>query len=420
MREREFDVILWGATGHTGRPAARYLHRQYGGNGQGESGRPLRWAIAGRDAAKLQALKAEIGDPLLAVFVVPGADRAAADHIAARARVIVSTVAPGARYATEMVEACVAHGTHMADLCGELHWLRRMMDTHDAQARANRVKIVNCCGLDSIPSEYLVHHMQQVARETFGEYCSHILNCFSYGRIAVSGGSFASGKGVMEAVATDPLMSEMIANPYSLNPPHQLAGPQCPDLDRLRFDADFGQWIMPFPLGQINARVVRRSHALLGRPWGEDFTYMEAKLAGNGVLNRLKAQLETRLTRWFVEANPTTLGGRMLHALGPKEGSGPSDRQMAKNGPCGFRAVGITPSGRKLKGWMHTEWDPGHGGTAAMLVDAAYCLARLEPQLEAETGQTGGYLTPYLAMGEVLRQQLAQHAGIHWGAEVAG
>ena len=410
MSEREFDVILWGATGYTGRPAALYLQRQYGSR--------LRWAIAGRDLDKLQALKAEIGDPQLAVFVVPGADRAAADEIAARTRVIASTVAPGARYATEMVEACLAHGTHMADLCGELHWLRQMMDEHDATAQANHVKIVNCCGLDSIPSEYLVHRLQQVAHEQFGEYCSQIRNCFSHGRIAVSGGSFASGKGVMEAVATDPAMSEMIANPYSLNPRDQLSGPHCPDLEQLEYDEDFAQWIMPFPLGQINARVVRRSHALLGSPWGRDFTYMEAKLAGNGVVNRCKAQLETRLTQLFVEADPTTRKGRLLHALGPKEGSGPSDRQMAKNGPCGFQAIGVTPSGRKLKGWMQTHWDPGHGGTAAMLVDAAYCLAKRQDEIESETGRTGGYLTPYLAMGEVLREQLETHAGIHWGVEL--
>lgn len=405
---RDFDIVIWGATGHTGRPAALYLQRQYGGQGK------VRWAIAGRDPHKLEALKAEIGDPELALFVVPGSDREAADRIAARTRVVASTVAPGAKYATEMVQACIAHGTHMADLCGELHWLRRMMDTYDPLAQSANSKIVNCCGLDSIPSEYLVHLMQREAKARFGEYCVSIRNCFSYGRIAVSGGSFASGKGVMEAVANDPAMSEMIANPYSLNPLDQLDGPHCPDLERVEFDADFHQLIMPFPLGQINARVVRRSHALLGKPWGEDFTYMEAKLAGNGMRSRIKAQLESGVTKLFVEADPNTRFGRLLHGLGPKEGDGPSDVQMAANGPCGFEAVGVTPTGRKLRGKMHTHWDPGHGGTAAMLVDAAYCLARKQDEIEAETGRTGGYLTPYLAMGEVLRQQLEKNAGIHW------
>lgn len=417
MPGREFDIILWGATGHTGRPAALYLHRTYGkGAAVTETG--VRWAIAGRNRAKLEALKAEIGDPDLALFVVPGSDAVAADQLAARTRVVASTVAPGARYATEMVAACIAHGTHMADLCGELHWLRHMMDTYDPMARANHSKIVNCCGLDSIPSEFLVHLMQRKAKARFGEYCVQILNCFSHGRIAVSGGSFASGKGVMEAVANDPRMSEMIANPYSLNPLDQLDGPQCPDLDQVQYHEDFQQWIMPFPLGQINARVVRRGHALLGSPWGTDFTYREAKLAGNGLLNRLKAHLETGITRMFVEANPNARLGRMLHGLGPKEGSGPSDAQIASNGPCGFKAVGVTESGRRIQGWMHTHWDPGHGGTAAMLVDAAYCLALRQADIEQETGRTGGYLTPYLAMGEVLRQQLEAHAGIHWGVAV--
>ncbi|MEE2730966.1 MAG: saccharopine dehydrogenase NADP-binding domain-containing protein [Pseudomonadota bacterium] len=411
MQDRPFDIILWGATGHTGRPAALYLQRQYGNR--------LRWAIAGRDRARLERVRAEIGNPELPIFIVPGSDRAAADQVAPQTRVLASTVAPGARYASEMVAACIAHGTHMADLCGELHWLRHMMDTHDPAAQAGKVKIVNCCGLDSIPSEYLVHRMQQGALAQYGEYCTHITNFFSHGHIAVSGGSFASGKGVMEAVASDPAMADMIANPYSLNPPDQLQGPHCPDLEQVQFDADFGQWVMPFPLGQINARVVRRSHALLGYPWGDQFTYREAKLAGRGPLKRLQAELETRLTRLFVEADPRSRSGRLLHRLGPKEGSGPTDRQIARNGPCGFKAVGVTASGKKLKGWMHTHWDPGHGGTAAMLVDAAYCLARRQDEIEAESGRSGGFLTPYLAMGEVLREQLQANAGIHWGLESA-
>ena len=408
-QDRPFDIILWGATGHTGRPAALYLQRQYGNQ--------LRWAIAGRDQAKLERVKAEVGNADLPIFIVPGSDRAAADAVASQTRVVASTVAPGAQHATEMVEACIEYGTHMADLCGELHWLRQMMDTHDPAAQAGKVKIVNCCGLDSIPSEYLVHRMQQAALEHFGEYCSHITNCFSHGHIAVSGGSFASGKGVMQAVANDPDMADMIANPYSLNPPDLLEGPHCPDLEQVEFHPDFDQYIMPLPFGQINARIVRRSHAVLGSPWGANFTYREAKLAGKGPVKRIKAELESRLTRLFVEADPNTRAGRFLHSLGPKEGSGPSDKQIASNGPCGFKAVGTTPSGKKLKGWMHTHWDPGHGGTAAMLVDSAYCLAKRQDEIEAETGRTGGYLTPYLAMGEVLREQLEQNAGIHWGVE---
>lgn len=413
MQNRDFDIIIWGATGHTGRPAALYLHRHYGAQGK------VRWAIAGRNRSKLEALKAEIGDPGLPVFVVPGSNRVAADNIASKTRVVASTVAPGALYATEMVEACIAHGTHMADLCGELHWLRAMMDKYDPLAQSSKVKIVNCCGLDSIPSEYLVHLMQHEAKQRFGEYCCHILNCFSHGHIAVSGGSFASGKGVMEAVANDAAMSQMIANPYSLNPLDQLDGPPCPDLEQVQYSEDFQQLIMPFPVGQINARIVRRSHALLGNPWGKEFTYQEARLAGNGVLNRIKAQLETSVTRLFVEADPSTRKGRWLHAMGPKEGSGPTDKQIANNGPCGFKAVGVTESGKKIQGWMHTHWDPGHGGTAAMLVDSAYCLAMLEAEIEAETGRSGGYLTPYLAMGEVLRKQLEDNAGIHWGVSTA-
>lgn len=400
-----YDIILWGASGFTGRPAARYLQAKYGRQGK------LRWAIAGRNRAKLEAVRQEINAPDLDIIIVPGGDAAAAEQVARNTRVVCSTVAPAARHASEMVAACARLGTDYCDLSGELHWLRHMIDEHDATARASGARILNACGFDSIPSDLGVQYLQQEAMARYGEYCHVIRNCFHEGHIAVSGGSFASGKGVMEAAALDPALAAKMDNPHFLNPNDRLNGPATPELQRVSYDADFGQWIMPFPIGGINARIVRRSHALQDFPYGKDFIYEEAKLAGTGLFNRVKAEAETWITRLFIETDPLSRFGRLLHGLGPAEGDGPSDDQVRNNGPFSFVMIGKTPSGKTLKGYVYSDWDPGHGGTAAMLCDTAYCLAKLRDK----TGQKGGFTTTSVALGNVLREHLAQHAGIEFG-----
>lgn len=402
---RQYDIVLWGATGFTGRQAARYLHETYAKQGT------LRWAIAGRDLGRLRRIRDQIGAPDLSLLQVPGADAAAADKLARSARVICATVAPAAQYATEMVAACARHGTDYCDLSGELHWLRRMIDQYDDLARSSGARILNACGFDSIPSDLGVQFLQQTAQENFGEYCVHIKNCFDKGHIAVSGGSFASGLGVMKAVANDQALADLIADPNSLNPRDRMRGAFNPELKQVQFDADFNQYVMPFPVGGINTRIVRRSHALTNFQYGEDFIYDEAKLAGTGLAAKTRAQLETFFTKLFVEGDPNSAFTRTLHSLGPKVGDGPSDEQIRRNGPFSFEMIGRTRSGKTLRGYVYSEWDPGHGGTAAMLCDTAWCLL----QTRGGAGSQGGFTTTSVALGNTLRQQLATHAGIEFG-----
>lgn len=400
-----YDIILWGATGFTGRPAARYLQARYARQGK------IRWAIAGRDRAKLEAVRNDINAPELDILIVPGGDAAAAERVARSTKVVCATVAPAARLASEMVAACARHGTDYCDLSGELHWLRQMIDTHDATARASGARILNACGFDSIPSDLGVQMLQQEAMARFGEYCRTIKNCFHEGHIAVSGGSFASGKGVMEAAARDPHLAKLLENPHFLNPNDRLEGAASPELQHVVWDRDFGQWIMPFPIGGINARIVRRSHALQDFAYGKNFVYDEAKLAGKGWLNRFKAVAETYVTQLFIEADPTTRFGRMLHGLGPKEGAGPTDEQVRNNGPFSFEMIGKTPSGKVLRGFVYSDWDPGHGGTSAMLCDTAVCLAMTRDGAVRQ----GGFTTTSVALGPVLREQLKHNAGVEFG-----
>ncbi len=404
QQARRFDIVLWGASGHTGRLAASYLHEHYGKHG-------LRWAIAGRNRTALEAVRARIGAHGLEVLIVPGSNADAAQELARSTRVVCATVAPSAWHASEMVEACVRNGTDYCDLSGELHWLREMIDRHDAAARASGARVLNACGFDSIPSDLGVQFLQEQALACFGVYCRQIRNCFDRGHIAVSGGSFVSGLGVMEAIANDPRHADLITNPYSLNPRDRMRGAPTPERERVSFDADFDAYVAPFPLGGLNARIVRRSHALQGFPYGEDFVYEEWRLVGRSPLLKLRAQLEAYLGRLFMAGNAGSPLGRLVRRLGPKPGEGPSDEQMARYGPFSFRMIGITADGRALHAHVFSRWDPGHGGTAAMLCDTAWCLA-----MERErTGRAGGFTTPSVALGPVLREQLRLEAGVHFG-----
>lgn len=400
-----YDIVLWGATGFTGRQAARYLHEQYGRKGL------IRWAIAGRSRASLEAIREQIGTPQLDLFIVPGSDAAAAEILAKSTKVVCATVAPAAQHATEMVQACVRNGTDYCDLSGELHWIRIMMDKYDAAAQASGARILNACGFDSIPSDLGVQFMQEKAHREFGEYCHYIKNCFEQGHIAISGGSYASGLGVMAAAAKDPQYASIIFDPNSLNPRDRMRGAANPELDGVEFDPDFNQYVMAFPFGGINTRIVRRSHALMNFQYGDDFIYDEQQLAGTGLVAKARAQLEVVFMKWFMGGNPDSRITRLLQSLGPKPGDGPADEQISTYGPFSFRMIGKTPSGKILRAYVFSNWDPGHGGTSAMLCDTAYCLAMERDK----TGRYGGFTTTSVALGTVLRDRLQNFAGIEFG-----
>lgn len=404
VMEKQYDIVVWGATGYSGRPTALHLNQFYARKGR------LRMAVAARNADKLAQLKQELDNPEIDVLVCPGNDAAAAARIARSARVVCSAVGPAAKWSTPMVDACIEHGTDFCDLSGELHWLRNMIDTRDARARQNNVLILNATGVDSIPTEYGVKLLQEAAYKRFGEYCVQIKGCFAHGHISVAGGSFLSGKGVMEAIVDDPAMKDIISNPYSINPTGEIDGnPHSPDLEDVVYDEDFGQLIKPFPVGQINARVVRRAHALAGYPYGRDFTYVECALAGNGWINRLKAMAETRAVAMFVNANPRSFFGKLLMSMGPKEGDGPSDAQMLRNGPFGFVYFGRTKSGKVLRSWATSPLDV-HRATAAMMAETAVFVASRRQSLL----QKGGFWTPGTAIGNALLEPLKDHRVIEF------
>lgn len=400
MAAREFDLILWGATGFTGGLVAEYLAGAYG-NG-------LRWAIAGRNAGKLEAVRAALAPALRDTLPLVLADSADADSLralAARTRVVCTTVGPYAKYGTPLVAACAAAGTDYCDLTGESQWMARVIAAHQAQAQASGARIVHTCGFDSVPFDMGVWQLQQVAKQRHGAYLPVVKGRMVSFRGGASGGTIASMMAMLEEAAADPAVRRLVADPYALYPPGVPRGDAGPDQRGAVFDPDFGQWTSPFIMAAINTRVVRRSNALLGLPWGVNFRYDEA------VLNRSRGQA--------LMASAATGAGMVTMALGPLRrvaqrflptpGEGP-DRAQREAGHYDILFLGLDPADRSRDTWLRVggDLDPGYGSTARMLGEAAVCLAS-DPR-----GVEGGFWTPATALGAPYLERLRTRAGLRF------
>jgi short subunit dehydrogenase-like uncharacterized protein len=390
---REFDLVLFGATGFTGRLVAEYLAR---------SPEKPRWAIAGRSRARLEALGT--GVPVL---VADAHDREALDALARRTTVVCTTAGPYAKYGSELVGACAEAGTHYCDLTGEVQWMRRMIDRHHARARVTGARIVHTCGFDSIPSDLGAWALQQEFIARFGRPAQRVTALFGESSGGVSGGTIASGMQIADEAAVDPEVRRIIADPYALDPEPRGVRPSSPDEMGIGWNRHLRTFTVPFVMAAVNTRVVRRAHALAGHPWGEGFVYREvmstpgtargAVMAASimGALGGLALALRFRKLR------------ELLARRAPQPGEGPS-RERREHGHWKVRFVGeagANGSANVLRYTVSDRMDPGYGSTAKMLGEAALCLA-LDP-----LSSPGGVLTPSVAMGDALLARL-RRAGL--------
>ena len=402
--DRDFDVIVWGATGFTGRLVAEYLALTYG------VGRELRWAIAGRSADKLALIasmaresQAEELPQLLADINDPDS----IDQLVQKTRVICTTVGPYALYGSVMVEACVKHGTHCCDLTGETPWMRKMIDQHQTAAESSGAKIVHTCGFDSIPSDIGVYFLQQCMREKYLAQAAEIKYRVVSSAGGVSGGTVASMMNMMDEAKTDKSIFETLQDPYALNPLNQPRGPDGNDQMGTVYDHDFRQWTGPFMMAGINTRVVRRSNALLNYSYGREFRYSEAILTGSGpggYIRALLVALGTGLMGLLAALGPTRA---LLKKMLPAPGEGPSE-QARNTGHFNIELLGkhALDESKNIRIRVTGDKDPGYGATSKMLAESAVCLA-----MDSLT-EGGGFLTPASAMGDQLVKRLQQKAGM--------
>ncbi|MGB0513618.1 MAG: saccharopine dehydrogenase family protein, partial [Wenzhouxiangellaceae bacterium] len=255
---REFDLVLMGATGFTGQLVAEHLLARHGVGGD------LRWALAGRSVAKLEKVRANLGDGAtdLPLIVADSHDRASLDALAQRTTLVLTTVGPYALHGEELVAACAAAGTDYCDLTGEVPFMRRMIDAHRAAAEASGARIVHCCGFDSIPSDLGVAVLQQAAKERFGGPLNRVGLRVKAAKGGLSGGTFASMLNIVEAARADSDIARYLKNPYAICPPDRRDGPRQPYVNGPKLDETLDSWMAPFIMAAINTRVVHRANAL--------------------------------------------------------------------------------------------------------------------------------------------------------------
>lgn len=390
---REFDLVLFGATGFTGRLVADHLKR---------SPDPLRWAIAGRNRDKLAAL--ELGVP---VVVADAHDRRALDELVRRTAVVCTTVGPYAKYGSDLVAACADAGTHYCDLTGEVQWMRRMIDAHHDRARATGARIVHTCGFDSIPSDLGTWALQQEFRTRFGRHASSVTALFGESSGGLSGGTIASAISTAREAGEDPEVRRVLGNPYALDPDPSAPRPRASDEKSIGWNRRLGMFTVPFVMAQVNTRVVRRAHALAGFPWGEDFRYREVMSTPGSARGAAMAVGITGALAGLAFALKHPKLRDQLARRAPQPGEGPS-AAARERGHWKARFVG-EHGGDQLIYVAADRADPGYGSTAKMLGESALCLAL--DRLSSE----GGVQTPSVAMGGALLDRL-RRAGLTFGS----
>lgn len=400
---REFDLVLFGATGFVGKLTAEYL--------LGAAPESARIALAGRSLDKLKSVRAELGPKAAGwgLVVADSTDQAALDALAARTRVVVTTVGPYLRYGMPLVAACAKAGTHYADLTGEPLFIRDAIDACHEQAVATGAKIVNSCGYDSIPSDLSVYQLyRRTVEDNAGELVDTTLVASLKG--GVSGGTIDSGRAMMEAIAADPAKGKVLSHPYSLSPDKAMD----PDVGRQSdqalsrasaIDPSLDGWVSTFVMAAHNTKVVRRTNGLLGWVYGKNFRYREVMSAGKSRVAPLVAAgmaggIVAGLTAGALLSRAAA-GRKLLDHVLPKPGTGP-DEKARKSGWFTMKTFAHTTSGAKYVATFSGTGDPGYQATAVLLGESGLCLAfdtDKQPEL-------AGILTPAAAMGDALTERL--------------
>lgn len=393
QNDRKYDLIVWGASGFTGKLVTEHLLDRYGTDGD------LRWAIAGRNRAKLETITG------LPIIIADAHDTESMQQLARDTKVVLTTVGPYAKYGTPLVEACAANGTDYCDLTGEVQWMRAMIDRFQSEAEKSGARIVHSCGFDSIPSDIGVWFLQREARQRHGEPCVEVKLFVAAVRGGASGGTVASVLNIFEEARRDPTTARVLADPYSLNPAGERTGPDGKDQTGIEFDGSVDGWTSPWLMSSINTRVVRRTNALLDYRYGRDFRYSEAMLMGRGPAGWAKSAALTAGLGGFMLAAGFDLSRSLVKRIAPDPGQGPN-KEKREAGFFKLLLVGKLADGSIMRARVTGDRDPGYGSTSKMIAESGVCLAKDDLPVK------GGFWTPASGMGDALLKRLVDNAGL--------
>jgi short subunit dehydrogenase-like uncharacterized protein len=384
---KEYDFVVYGATGFTGKLVVEYLVHKYSNNSQ------IKWALAGRNLEKLESVAASKNVPEgTGLLEVDSNNIASIEEMISKTKCVLTTVGPYQLYGNDIVSACAKSGIDYVDLCGEPGWMHEKINELTETARETGSRIVFSCGFDSIPFDLGVLFLQNEITKRYGKPSIYVRGRVREMNGEFSGGTAASLGATMAALKEKPELFAVLANPFSLS--NGFTGPDQPADNKPIFDDKLDTWVAPFFMAPINTKNVHRSNALMNHMYGKDFCYNEMWVMGSGDDGKAAAD-------FISSSNPLSNA--------PKPGEGPS-RESRENGNydilfCGDindESVHVSVAG---------DMDPGYGSTSKMIAESAICLVKECEDLN------GGIYTPAPSMGAKLMKRLQDNAGLTFKVE---
>jgi len=387
---KDLDIVVYGATGFTGKLCVKYLT---------EKAKDLNWAIAGRDKTKLSQVAIRYY-PKIERLVADGDDEEALDLITKRTKVIISTAGPFHRYGSKLVASCIKNSTHYVDITGETFWIKEMIDKHHSEAVTNGVRIIPSCGYDSLPSDLGVFFAAKTLQKPIKR-----IESFHTGQGGASGGTIETGFSM-----GDLNLGKQMQDPFLLNPEDSVTPEQrslSSDKVKIKKNNLINAWTGRFIMATMNTRVVRRSAALLEarqEAYGVDFTYQERAFYQK-YLNAFLVSFGT-IFSMIIIATPLR---KFVRRFLPKPGEGPSEETMRKGFfDCLYTVEAEDGSISIFR--MHGKGDPGYRVTSKFVCESALTLIHCEDDLPGGKDY-GGLLTPASGLGQPLIERLSK-AGI--------
>ena len=384
---KEYDFVVYGATGFTGKLVVEYLVHKYSNNSQ------IKWALAGRNLEKLESVAASKNVPEgTRLFEVDSNNIASIEEMISKTKCVLTTVGPYQLYGNHIVSACAKSGIDYVDLCGEPGWMHEKINELTETARETGSRIVFSCGFDSIPFDLGVLFLQNEVTRRYGKPSLNVRGRVREMNGEFSGGTAASLGATMAALKEKPELFAVLANPFSLS--NGFAGPDQPADNKPIFDDKLDTWVAPFFMAPINTKNVHRSNALMNHMYGKDFCYNEMWVMGPGDDGKAAAD-------FISSSNPLSNA--------PKPGEGPS-RESRENGNYDILFCGDI-NDESVHVSVVGDMDPGYGSTSKMIAESAICLVKECEDLN------GGIYTPAPSMGTKLIKRLQDNAGLTFKIE---
>lgn len=390
----EFDIVVHGATGFTGRLVCEHLVKTY------RNGVDIRWAMAGRNYDRLVEARNVIGAPEDTPLIVADSnDLPSIEALVRRTDTVIATAGPFVSIGEPLVAACASNGNGYVDLTGDAAWVRKMIDAYEVRARNSGAHIIFSAGFDSVPSDLGLLLFQRVAKETFGAPIERVRGYVRDVRGSLSGGTVESAKASAAIAREDDEILALLRNPFALASAQ--AGPEQPSITGFVFDEAAKEWVAPFIMSGINTKTVHRSNELQGYAYGSKLIYDEV-LVLDGCASESDAARTAEESCW---------SNRAAIAVSPlRSGDGPSKSEREAGGYM-FQFIGAAADGNELRVSVTGDRDPGYGSTSKIIAETALCLR------DAREHLAGGIWTPGSLLGEGLIDRLEERAGLTFEVE---